>query len=369
MRGLVFLFFSMSYTRIQKFRRCFSKRNLDAYLVVHDADIRYLTGFHAQESWLLVDCARAYFFTDSRYAQEARKHLKGITVKESRQPLRKELCQWIAGRSLKRIGFDERHFSVFALKELKAYMPKGVRLIAMNGVLERLRILKDPGELAEIKHALALNIKAYQYLRRVLHPGMRERDVLAKLSDFSRKHNIEFAFNPIIASGPNSTFPHAQITDRRILAKDILLVDMGMEINGYKSDLTRIFVFGTIAPSVERVYRAVYEAQQEALKGIKDGVLVSAVDEAARKSLKKQGLEKHFTHSLGHGVGLEIHEPPRLSVKSPERLQAGMVVTVEPGVYLKNKFGIRIEDMVLVTDHGCEVLSQSLLSSHPFLLK
>lgn len=159
------------------------------------------------------------------------------------------------------------------------------------------------------------------------------------------------------------------MTDRRISRRDLLLVDMGMEVNGYKSDLTRIFVFGTIAPSVEKVYKAVWEAQQEAFKVIGDGVLVSDVDEAARKSLKKNGLEKYFTHSLGHGVGLEIHEPPRLSVKSSERLKTGMVVTVEPGVYLKNKFGIRIEDMVLVTGQGCEVLSQKLVSAHPFLLK
>ncbi len=328
-----------------------------------------MTGFNAHESWLLVVPRAAYFFTDPRYSQEARQHLKGVTVIECKDPLRKELARWLSQRRVERIGFDERHFSVFGFKQLKSLMPQSVRLTAANGAVEGLRLLKDSQELAQIREALGWNMKAYEYLKGVVRPGMRERDVLAKLLEFIRKNHIEFAFNPIIASGPNSTFPHAHVTDRRISRRDLLLVDMGMEVNGYKSDLTRIFVFGTIAPSVEKVYKAVWEAQQEALKVIGDGVLVSDVDEAARKSLKKNGLEKYFTHSLGHGVGLEIHEPPRLSVKSSERLRTGMVVTVEPGVYLKNKFGIRIEDMVLVTEQGCEVLSQRLVSSHPFLLK
>ncbi len=359
----------MAHIRIQKLREQLVSQKIDAYLSVRDEDIRYLTGFPAHESWLLVGPQKTVFFTDPRYSQEARQHLKGVAVRECCGPLREEVARYVTRRSLKTIGFDERHFSVFSLKQLKNALPEGTRLKAVNDAVLRLRLIKDQEEISRIKESLALNIKAYQYLKTRIHPGMRERDVFAKLLEFVSKNRIGFAFDPIIASGPNSAFPHARITDRRIERKDLLLIDMGMEKNGYKSDLTRIFLFARISPSVEKVYKAVAEAQQTALGMIRDGIAVSQVDQAARKSLKKQGLDKHFIHSLGHGLGLEIHEPPRLSMKSSEVLKAGMVVTVEPGVYLKGRFGIRIEDMVLVKDQGCEVLSQSLISSHPFLLK
>ena len=166
-----------------------------------------------------------------------------------------------------------------------------------------------------------------------------------------------FLFNPIIASGPNSCHPHARVSDRMIRNNESVLLDFGIDINGYKSDLTRNFFLGRIAPRVSRVFDAVTRAQREAISLIKPGITTAQVDAQARKVLRKFGLAKYFSHSLGHGVGLDIHESPRLSCSSTSILEAGMVITVEPGVYIPNQFGIRVEDMVLVTQEGCEVLS------------
>jgi len=171
---------------------------------------------------------------------------------------------------------------------------------------------------------------------------------------------VKFSFEPIIASGPHSSYPHARLTGRKIRPNDLVLVDMGIDVQGYKSDLTRIFFLGRIPHLKGQVYESVRAAQQKAMDVIKAGVLGRDVDRAARNYLAKRKLARYFTHALGHGVGLEIHENPRLSQKSSSTLKEGMIITIEPAVYIPNKFGIRIEDMVLVTKKGCEVLSDNI---------
>jgi Xaa-Pro aminopeptidase len=191
----------------------------------------------------------------------------------------------------------------------------------------------------------------------VVEPGLSERQIVLKLEHFVKSHGAEFSFPPIIASGPNSCYPHARATDRIIRNNEGVLLDFGIDLNGYKSDLTRNFFLGRITPRVKQVYEALILAQREAISIIKPGISCSQVDAQARKVLRKFGLAKYFGHSLGHGVGLDIHEAPRLSSQSTGVLETGMIVTVEPGVYIPHQFGIRVEDMVLVTKEGCEVLS------------
>ena len=332
-------------------------KNIDALLIVNDSNVRYLTQFAACESWLLVTKSKAFYITDSRYALEVRQGLKGITVKQySRTPCMTlfELCKQY---KIKRLGFDERHTSFALWKKLKEFCPSNRKIIPATGLVETLREVKDEGEIAQVRECLKLHYKAIDFMKKVVKPGLTERQVALKLEGFIKSKGADFSFAPIIASGPNSCFPHAKATDRVIRNNEVVLLDFGIDIKGYKSDLTRNFFLGRIAPRVKQVFDALTLAQREAISIIKPGVPCSQVDAQARKVLRKFGLAKYFGHSLGHGVGLDIHEAPRLSSQSTGVLEAGMIVTVEPGVYIPNQFGIRVEDMILVTKEGCEVLS------------
>jgi len=355
--------------RFKKLSQILLERKLDAYLVVHPADIRYLTGIPSSDSWLLVTPGRSYYITDARYSLEVRKALdRKVSVRQFKINHAADVMEILSKKRTCRLGFDERHFSVLQFKRIKRFCPRGVKMIACNGLVGGMRIVKDQAELRLIRQCLKENHAAYQYLRRTLRPGMTEQQVFFGLERFIRRSGVDFSFAPIIASGPNTAFPHARISKRMIHKQDIILIDLGIEIQGYKSDLTRIFVSDKITKPVRDVYKAVAEAQEAAVSEIRSGISVARIDEVARKSLKKNKLDRFFVHALGHGVGLEIHEPPRLFSRSKEILKAGMAVTVEPGVYIPGKFGIRIEDMVLVKDSGCEILSRGSKVEQPFYL-
>jgi Xaa-Pro aminopeptidase len=348
----------MMNTRLKKLVEDFSRhKNIDALLIVNDSNIRYLTQFLACESWLLVTKSKAFYITDSRYILEARQGLKGITVKQYSHMPFTTLCELCKQYKIKRLGFDERHTNFALWKRLKEFCPRNRKLVPATGLVESLREIKDEGEIAQIKNCLKLHFKAIDFMKKVVKPGLTERKVAFQLERFVKSRGAEFSFPPIIASGPNSCYPHARTTDRVIRNNEAVLLDFGIDLNGYKSDLTRNFFLGTIAPRVKQVFDALTLAQQEAISLIKPNVSCSQVDARARKVLRKFGLAKYFGHSLGHGVGLDIHEAPRLSSQSTSILEAGMIVTIEPGVYIPNQFGIRVEDMVLVTKEGCEVLS------------
>ena len=345
-------------SRIKRLRPEFVRfKNIDALLVTNDTNIRYLTNFPASESWLLVLKGRSFYITDFRYVQEAKEGLKGISLKQYTQTPCVTLFDLCKKYKVKRLGFDERHTSVCVFKKLKEFCPVRTKLLPVTGIVEDLREIKDEFEVSQIRDCLKLHGKALAFLRKVVKPGITERQVLTQLEGFVKDNRAKFAFDPIIASGPNSAYPHAKISDKIIRDNEPVLIDIGMDINGYKSDLTRNFFLGRITPLYAKALEALQIAQKESIAMIKPGVLVADVDTKARNILRKYGLAKYFGHSLGHGVGLDIHENPRLSIKSKSLLQPGMVVTVEPGVYIPGKFGIRVEDMVLVTHESCEVLS------------
>ncbi|MEI7998649.1 MAG: Xaa-Pro peptidase family protein [Candidatus Omnitrophota bacterium] len=335
-------------------------RNIDALVIVQDVNINYLTGFDSKESWLLVTPYKATYITDFRYIQEAKEGLKGIAVvKQHTQCLAATLFDLVKTYKIKRLGFDERHTSVACLKKLKSYCPRRTKLVPANCLVEGLREVKDDAEINAIRQCLKVHYKALQFLKKVVKPGISELKVLDYLEGFIKKEGVNFSFNPIIASGPNSAYPHARVSDRVLRNNEPVLIDIGIDIKGYKSDLTRNFFLGTMSPHYKKVLEATTLAQKEAISLIKPGVVVAEVDSHARKILRRFRLAKYFGHSLGHGVGLEIHENPRVSVKSQTILEPGMIITIEPGVYLPGQFGIRVEDMVLVTNQGCEVLSGS----------
>ena len=346
---------------LNNFQSLLDSYKLDAYLVSEDANIRYLTGFQASESWLFVSRKAAFYITDFRYIEEAKKGLPGnITVKRYQRSVFKTIFDVARMTRSKAVGLDDRHMSLAFFKELKKASPKSVRLIPRNNVIEELRQIKTAHEIRQIRQALRLHKEAYRHIRSALKPGVSEKSVLIKLENFVRAKGAGFSFDPIIASGPNSALPHARVTDRRFKRNDLILIDMGIDVQGYKSDLTRMCFLGTIPPLVRKVNTEVKTAQLKAIANIHAGARASDIDAQARNYLAKKGLAKYFGHSLGHGVGLQIHEAPRLSSVSPTILEENMVVTVEPAVYLPRRFGIRIEDMVLVTKKGCEVLSDDI---------
>lgn len=332
-------------------------RGIDALLVTNDTNIRYLTDFPASESWLLVTKNKSYYITDSRYTLEARLGLHGVVVKQYATTPCQTLFDLCKSLKIKKLGFDERHSSLMFFKKLKSFCPRRTKLVAATGIVEELREIKSSREVESIRQALVLHQKTLRFMQKVVRVGVSERKIMLDLERYVKSHGANFSFSPIIASGQNSCFPHAKVTDRVLKDNEPVLLDFGIDINGYKSDLTRNFFLGRMSPRYAQVLEALRLAQAQAIELIKPGVSVSVVDAQARKVLRKFNLAKYFGHSLGHGVGLDIHENPRLSVKSQATLMPGMIVTVEPGVYIPNEFGIRVEDMVLVTEQGCEVLS------------
>lgn len=347
-------------SRINKVISHFNEQKIDSLLVTSDTNIRYLTGFPSVESWLYITQKGSFYITDPRYYVEAKSSLKHCSVVCSKESKYKTIFEIAQKSKSSAIGIDEKALLLIEYNKLKNNKPKNVKFIKATGFVELFRTIKDPAELDSIKEALKIQKKAIGYLKRTIRPGITEKEVFLKLENYVKKQGAIFSFKPIIASGRNSICPHATLTDRKISKDDVVLVDFGIDVKGYKSDLTRMFFLGRIPQSVRDVFGSVARAQRAAIDIIKPGVAVASIDEQARKSLSKNKLDRYFTHALGHGVGLDIHEAPRLSQKDPAILKEGMVITVEPAVYIPGQFGIRIEDMVYLTKKGCEVLSDDI---------
>ena len=347
-------------SKISQLKTSFKSAKIDAFLVTNDTNIRYLTGHQASDSFLLVTSKVTYYITDSRYTLEVQSALKDVEIIDHKGKLYESVVELLAVAKAKKIGYDANHFTLRAFRQFEFKCPKNIKLVESNGLVEKNRLIKTKDEIDEIKRALNLHKKCLQYLKRTVKPGQTECEILIRLEQYVRKLGAGFSFDPIIASGPNSAYPHAKVTRRRIRKNDGLLLDFGIEVNGYKSDLTRMFYFGKIPNLFREVHAYVAKAQKKAIDFIKPGVKVSELDNQARKYLAEHNLDKYFGHALGHGVGLDIHESPRLSQASPEVLQAGMVITIEPGVYLPGQFGVRLEEMVLVTEKGSQVLSDNI---------
>jgi Xaa-Pro aminopeptidase len=243
-------------------------------------------------------------------------------------------------------------------QKLKDLLPMGASLKPLAGAVETLRMTKSPAEVENIRKSVRVNSEAYARTLRRVRLGMRERDIAAELDYQMRLHGAEKpAFDTIVAAGVRTALPHAQPTGRRLEENDLLLIDMGACLDGYMSDMTRMAFLGPPTKRVKMLYDAVLEAQMTAIEAVRPGVTSAQVDGAAREVLKRHGLDRHFVHSTGHGLGLEIHESPRIGKKDQTKLTAGMVITIEPGAYIDSFGGVRIEDTVLVTANGCEILT------------
>lgn len=345
--------------RLKNIRYKLLRNGLDGMILTFPANITYLTDYPSRDSCFLICKQGSFYFTDSRYILEAKKALKGIAqLKEIKGSVFKLIADTCRRQGLKNIGFEESHLSFAEFRRLREELKKNIKLTPTRGLIEESRQLKSAAELEKIKNAVRITGQAFEFLEKTITCGMTEIELVAELERFIRYHGASgSAFDVIVASGPNSSFPHHIPSERKIKKNELVLVDMGTEFMGYKSDLTRVFFLDKINSLTRRIYKIVLEAQGRAIKMLRPGVRIADVDAVSRNYIAQKGLGKFFGHSLGHGVGLEVHEAPRISGKEKGRLLAGMVFTLEPAVYLPGKFGIRIEDMLLVTKNKCEVLS------------
>jgi Xaa-Pro aminopeptidase len=364
----------MNYpSRQKKLQANLAPSRLDALLVSHLPNIRYLCGFTGSAAALLVSEKSAVFFTDGRYTTQARQEVRGARVVIARKAPLLAAAEWLAarpgricGKGRFRLGIEGHSLSLEDYGRLTSTLGSSFRVCQAPPLIEEARAVKDPQEIEHIRAAAALGASLFDRILRSLKPGVTETAAAAELEYAARAAGAEaMSFPTIIVSGEHSALPHGRPANRPLASKGFVVCDFGVILAGYCSDMTRTVWVGKPAAKARRVYQAVLEAQQAALGAVAPGRPASEVDRAARKLLQKEGLARYFTHSTGHGVGLEIHEAPRVAAGQDEVLQPGMVVTVEPGVYIPGEWGVRIEDMALVTEHGCEVLtpaSKELLS-------
>lgn len=348
-------------------RRKLTRAGLAGLLITHLPDLRYLCGFTGSSAALAVTRRRARMFTDGRYTTQARAEVTGAEVEIVTRGPAIAAVQWLAAQLGRQAGepfagFDPAWTTVAELQNWKAALPAKMRRNFLDPIaaplVEPLRLVKDEDELALMSEAALLGCELFDHMLTFLKPGLREIDVAAELEHRARLLGAEgMSFDTIVASGARSALPHGHATTARLPRRGFLTLDFGIIHDGYCSDMTRTVHFGSPRPDERDAYEAVLEAQEAAVAAVSAGVACGEVDEAARSVLRRAGIAEAFSHSTGHGVGLEIHEAPRIGANQTTRLQAGMVITIEPGVYFEGRFGIRIEDMVAVTRNGGQVLT------------
>ena len=341
-------------SRAERLVELVRKRELDSLLVTDLLNVRYLTGFTGSNAACVVTPDEALFFTDFRYVEMAREQVADFERIEAGRDMLGDVAKRLRGRA----GFDDDDLSVASHAKLVEKLPDGVELVAAGGLVERLRAVKDAPEVAAMRAAAELATSAYESLRERGLAGRREREVAVDLVRFMEDAGADGpSFPPIVASGAHGALPHAVPRDLEIPRDTLVVIDMGAQVDGYCSDCTRTLATGDPGDDAVEIYELVLRAQVASLAAARAGADCSAVDAVAREIIDAAGHEEHFGHGLGHGVGLEVHEAPRLGKTAKGALEAGNAVTVEPGVYVPGSIGVRIEDLVIVTDGEPEVLT------------
>jgi Xaa-Pro aminopeptidase len=337
---------------------------VDGLLVTHLPDVRYLSGFTGSNAALILAGGRAVLFTDGRYTGQAKAEAVGTKVVIAMKPAVTAACEWIAVAKVRRCGFDAAHTTVAALEGMRKALPAKVRrgmFVPVGSLVARMREVKDAEEIAKLRAAARVGCELFEGMLTYLEPGVTEIEAAASLEYAARLAGAEgMSFDTIVASGVRSALPHGRATAAKLPKRGFVTLDFGVILDGYSSDMTRTVHMGKAMPGERDVYDSVLEAQEAAVAAVAPGVTAGEVDEAARSVLRRVKLDQYFSHSTGHGVGLEIHEGPRLAAKQKQVLEQGMVITIEPGVYMPGRFGLRIEDMVLVTARGGEILTPSV---------
>ena len=345
--------------RLAAVRAAMRVRGLDALVVTVLPNIRYLCGFSGSNALFVVTRRGALFLSDSRYALQSRQEVHGCRRVISNRGLADGVVSSGLVRTWKRVGF-ESHAVTHAQYLNYRRLFRHTRLVPTTGIVEEIASRKDAVELTSIRKAAMITDRVFQEVIGMIRPGITEREVAAQVSYLHRCHGADGdAFETIVAAGEHSALPHARPGGRVIRRGDLVTLDMGCVVNGYHSDMTRTVAIGRVSRQARAMYRVVAEAQAAAVAFAQAGMPARDLDTAARSRIAAGGYGRYFTHSLGHGVGLQIHEQPRVAAGSTDQLETGNVITIEPGVYVRGVGGVRIEDMVALTATGCTVLTQS----------
>ncbi|MFK7776596.1 MAG: Xaa-Pro peptidase family protein [Gimesia sp.] len=346
--------------RRKKLVSLLKRAGVEVLLVTCETNITYLTGFSGDSSYLLIGKGQTVLISDGRYTIQIEQECPGLDVyiRKSTESMTAALEQVLKKAHLSKTGF-ESHIVTCALLDSLSGITPAIQWMPTSGLVEELRLVKDASEIEETRKAVTQAQRGYEVLRALLTEEMSELQVAHELEHAMRRFGArQAAFDPIVAVGERAALPHAMPTEKRIGESPFLLVDWGaMTQKGYRSDLTRMIVHGRPTSKLEKVYNTVLKAQCAAIEAIRPGVTCKKVDQVARKIIDKAGFGKNFSHGLGHGIGLDIHEGPRLGGNDSTELVPGMIVTVEPGIYLSGWGGVRIEDDILVTRDGHEVLT------------
>ncbi|MCL4459126.1 MAG: aminopeptidase P family protein [Chloroflexi bacterium] len=351
--------------RLALLRRKLVENDLEAILVSQPENRYYLSGFAAREleagslaGWLLLTGAEALLLTGFNYYQAACHQVEGFGVVMVPSQLLPGVPALVQEQGVRRLGFESGYLTVKQHKDLEASLSERCDLIPTTNFVEELRMFKDSEEILAIKQAASIADAALQHLISFIKPGMTEQQAAWELEKFVRENGgDDCSFQPIVSAGPGSAVPHATPSDRAMQSGEPTFVDIGARVNGYCSDLTRSFCLGKAEAQFKDIYDLVQQAQANALQGMRPGLTGKQVDNLARSLIDEAGYGAEFGHGLGHGVGLAIHEAPTLGKESGDVLQSGMVVTVEPGVYLPGWGGVRLEDLVLIKEDGVEILT------------
>lgn len=334
------------------------QEKVDGFLVTNEVNIRYVTNFTGSESILLVTPDNGYLFTDFRYVEQARQDIPWSKIVEKKVSLIRTICGKLKRLNIKKLYVESLYLTLDQYNEIIRNI-KGIQVVPTRGIIEKYRKQKTRGELEKIRTAIDIAEKAYYGIQKKIMVGVSEKNIADFLEFEIRKQGGEkSSFETICATGPLASQPHARTTDRRIQEREAILIDWGACFRFYNSDLTRISFIDRISPEFKKIYQIVFDAQCFAIDSVKPGRMARDVDYAARKYIEKKGFGKCFGHGVGHGVGLEIHEGPTINRRSKEILKEDMVFTIEPGIYIPGWGGVRLEDMVLVTSSGCEVLTR-----------
>ncbi|HET7872748.1 MAG TPA: Xaa-Pro peptidase family protein [Terriglobales bacterium] len=337
------------------------RRKLPALLLSHMPNIRYLCGFTGSSGLLLFIGSergpKATLFTDGRYTSQAAQEVQGAKVVITKGPAVEGAALAVRKARITRLGFEADHMPYSGFRQLADAL-RLVRPAPVSGLVEQLRVIKDATEVAQMRAAALLGSSLFQPLLAGILPGVSESVVAGELEFQARKAGAEgMSFETIVAAGPRSALPHGRASAQAIPSQGFIILDYGVILAGYCSDMTRTVHLGPVSPARRAMYQAVLEAQSASVHAVRPGVETGKVDQAGREVLKRAGYAAYFTHSTGHGVGIEVHEQPRLAKGQKQKLEPGMVVTIEPGIYIPDEGGVRIEDMVLVTESGHEILT------------
>ncbi len=343
--------------RLEGLRKYLNENKIDACIIYKPQNRRYLSGFTGSAGYVVLTEEKNLFITDFRYVEQA--SVQCIDFEIVKHTDNRTLYDILNELGIKSLGFEEGDVTYSQYKDFIDNL-NDIELIELKGVVNKLRMIKSETEIENIRRAAEIADKAFEYICTIIKPGISEREVSLELEFFMKKNGASGnSFESIVASGKRSSLPHGVATDKIIEDGDFVTLDFGCIYNGYCSDMTRTVVIGKASPKQEEIYNIVLRAQEEALKFIKPGMKGFEVDKIARDIIKESGYGDYFGHGLGHAVGMEVHESPRLSPLGKEELKPNMVVTDEPGIYLPDFGGVRIEDLVVVKENGCEILSKS----------